>query len=88
MRALPFAVLLGLLALACGVRGERRFGEHCASDQECKRGLCVAGVSGDEPVCTTSCGGSADCPTGWSCTGVTQRNVLVCAAGGNTPFGF
>ena len=88
MRNLLLAVLIPGLFAACGGRGERRFGEHCERDNDCQHGLCVAGVSGDAPVCTTSCGGSSECPTGWSCTGVTQNQVLVCAAGGNTPFGF
>jgi hypothetical protein len=85
MRAvvLCFVVLLA----ACGGRGERRFGEHCASDNECQRGLCVAGVNGDAPVCTVSCARGSDCPEGWSCHGVTQANVLVCASGASTPFG-
>ena len=88
MRTLPLSLALAVLVTACGGRGERRFGEHCASDNDCQRGLCVGGVSGDAPVCTISCASSTECPTGWSCTGVTQHQVLVCAAGGNTPFGF
>jgi hypothetical protein len=83
----PLLALAFFLA-ACGGRGERRFGEHCASDSECQHGLCVAGVGGDGPVCTVSCGGQGDCPEGWSCHGVTQNNVLVCAQGASTPFGF
>lgn len=81
------AVLAFVLLVACGGRGERRFGEACHSDTECQHGLCVAGVQGDGPVCTVSCAGSSECPQGWSCHGVTQGNVLVCAAGASTPFG-
>jgi hypothetical protein len=88
MRALVLGLLFALLVPACGGRGERRFGERCESDNECQHGLCVGGVAGDAPVCTTSCARASDCPTGWSCTGVTQHQVLVCASGGSTPFGF
>lgn len=81
------AAVFVLLLAACGGRGERRFGEHCQSDTECQHGLCVAGVNGAAAVCTLSCARAADCPEGWSCHGVTQANVLVCAAGASTPFG-
>jgi hypothetical protein len=82
------AAVLAFLLVACGGRGERRFGEQCARDNDCQRGLCVAGVSGTEPVCTISCASTTDCPHGWSCHGVTQGRVLVCASGASTPFGF
>lgn len=85
MRAGLLTVLV--LLAACGGRGERRFGERCSSDNECQHGLCVGGVHGDAPVCTLSCAATSDCPSGWSCHGVTQGNVLVCAAGASTPFG-
>lgn len=81
----PLALLAGLVLAACG-RGEARHGEPCRDDRECARGLCVAGVRGDQPVCTISCASDAECPRAWSCHGVTTRNVLVCAYGSSTPF--
>jgi hypothetical protein len=87
IRPMRFAALLFVLLAACGGRGERRFGERCAADHECQHGLCVAGVDGPHAVCTVSCAQGSDCPDGWSCHGVTQANVLVCAAGASTPFG-
>jgi len=84
---LPLLALATLLTLAgCG-RGEARFGTPCTADSDCQRGLCVAGVAGDSPVCTTSCGSRADCPPDWACNGVTQANVVVCSRGASTPFG-
>jgi len=80
-------VLLLLAAAGCGGRGQARFGQPCARDADCQRGLCVGGVAGDAPVCTTSCGGRNDCPGGWSCNGVTQANVVVCSKGAAMPFG-
>ncbi|AKF06477.1 hypothetical protein DB32_003626 [Sandaracinus amylolyticus] len=81
------AVLVASLAVACSsARGDRRTGQRCADDRECQRGLCVAGVRGEEPVCTVSCASDGECPQGWTCHGVTQANVLVCASGGATPF--
>lgn len=84
MRVALFALVL---VAGCGGRGNVRFGERCHSDEECARGLCVAGVAGHNAVCTISCATGDDCPTGWSCHGVTQANVVVCAAGASTPFG-
>gem|GEM_PF-3559403 len=85
--ALRLLALATLLTIAgCG-RGEARFGQSCTSDSDCQRGLCVAGVAGDAPVCTTSCGSRADCPPDWACNGVTQANVVVCSRGASTPFG-
>ena len=72
---------------ACGGRGEARFGQPCRDDNDCQRGLCVAGVAGPAPVCTTSCGGRGDCSPGWACNGVTQAGVVVCSRGASTPFG-
>lgn len=88
-----FLALLVLLAgppllLACAEeRGDSSFGEPCGADGECADGLCVGGVDGDEPVCTRSCARAEDCPEGWSCSGVTARQVVVCKKGGATPFG-
>ena len=79
---------LGLLAiglLAC--KGTQEIGEPCAKDGDCQAGLCVAGADGDEPVCTKSCGSSEECPDGWSCSGATQNNVLICVHRSATPFG-
>lgn len=80
------ALVLALLAGCSSARGDVEFGERCADDRACRRGLCVSGVHGDAPVCTISCAGDDQCPQGWSCHGVTQSNVLVCAFGGSTPF--
>lgn len=83
------ALALTLAALAAGCsrgRGDKRHGERCRDDRECSRGLCVAGVHGDEAVCTVSCASDSECPQGWTCHGVTQANVLVCSHGGATPF--
>lgn len=81
------ACALSVSLAACGGRGDARTGQPCRRDNDCAHGLCVAGVAGDEPTCTISCMASDDCPEGWSCTGVTQANVVVCARGGATPFG-
>jgi hypothetical protein len=83
----PVLLLALLLLAACGGRGDGRVGERCGRDRDCARGLCVAGVAGPEPACTISCMGDDDCLEGWSCSGVTQANVVVCARGGATPFG-
>ena len=84
------AIVLGAcvaLLLGCGARGNKPSGEPCERAEECRHGLCVGGVSGDEPVCTQSCAAAADCPRGWACSGVTEQNVLVCTRGAPTPFG-
>lgn len=84
--ALLALMALGTLLPACG-GGDARLGEPCESDDDCARGLCVGGVNGDRPACTRSCAGNEDCPHGWSCSGVTQNQVLVCSHGAATPFG-
>lgn len=87
---LASALALGLAALALGCGGERgdgRMGEACTSNEQCRRGICVAGASGDQGACTKSCASTEECPRGWSCSGVTQDNVLVCSQGAPTPFG-
>jgi hypothetical protein len=91
MRHAPLLFGLGLMALALaacgGERGDKRIGDPCTSNDDCRRGFCVAGVSGNEGVCTRSCANTDECPRGWSCSGVTQDNVLVCSRGAPTPFG-
>lgn len=83
----PLSIVLFVASAACAApRGDTQFGERCGDDRECQRGLCVSGVQGDAPVCTISCARDTECPQGWSCHGVTQSNVLVCASGGSTPF--
>jgi hypothetical protein len=72
--------------VACG-GGDQGFDQPCRSDTDCQSGLCAAGVHGEDPVCTKSCARSEQCPAGWSCSGVTTANVLVCAHGNATPFG-
>ncbi|MBX7193549.1 MAG: hypothetical protein K1X94_15950 [Sandaracinaceae bacterium] len=79
-------VLFALLTTACG-RGEARTGERCERDRDCARGLCVEGVAGPRGTCTVSCAADDECPEGWSCSGVTQSNVVICARGTATPFG-
>jgi len=82
-----WCVAAALLLVGCNTsRGELRTGDRCRDDRQCARGLCVAGVRGDAPVCTVSCAGDGECPRGWSCHGVTTQSVLVCAYGGSTPF--
>lgn len=87
--ALVALTLASLLALAgCEPdRGDKRMGDACGGDLECREGLCVGGVAGDPPACTKSCGRAEDCPEGWSCSAVTANQVLVCRRGPATPFG-
>ena len=62
---LALALALGLIALGCGSeRGDKRMGEACASNDECRRGFCVASGSGDEGTCTRSCASTEECPRG------------------------
>jgi hypothetical protein len=83
-----WALAIGVALVAgCGGRGDQRFDQPCSKDEDCARGLCVAGVHGNDPVCTKSCARGEDCPEGWSCSGVTATNVLVCSHGSATPFG-
>lgn len=86
--ASTFALALVLFA-GCGSqeRGDKRAGDPCGDAQECRHGLCVAGVAGEDPVCTRSCGSAADCPRGWSCGGVTEDNILICTQGAGNPLG-
>lgn len=86
-RALSFAGLLALFAVACGGRGEKAVGEPCGDASECRHGLCVAGVAGEAPVCTRSCASTSECPRGWSCGGVTSQDVVICTQGAANPFG-
>jgi len=87
MRSWPLVLVLALASAGCG-RGSARTGQRCAADRDCARGLCVAGIAGgDHPVCTISCAGDDECPEGWSCSSVTQANIVVCARGSSTPFG-
>lgn len=87
LAALPLFALVVCLGCGAEERGNKQMGERCADTQECSRGLCVGGVSGDAPVCTRSCASTEDCPRGWACSGVTEDNVLVCSFGAPTPFG-
>lgn len=79
--------LLGLTACSGGGARNKGMGEACGDADECRHGLCVEGVAGDDAVCTRSCASGADCPRGWACSGVTGDNVLVCTRGAPTPFG-
>ena len=93
MRRLGGAIAIGSLLLALGFAGcsggggTKAMGEPCGDARECEHGLCVSGASGEDPVCTRSCASTEDCPRGWSCSGVTQDNVLICSEGAPTPFG-
>ncbi len=85
------SVLLSLLAALClamgACGGDKAMGEPCGGPSDCADHQCVAGIDGDEPVCTRSCASGDDCPEGWSCAGATEDMVLVCIKGGATPFG-
>lgn len=86
-RVAPLVLAAWLLA-GCGTdRGSKHVGDPCSDASECRHGLCVEGVGGDEAVCTRSCASARDCPRGWACAGVTNNNVLVCTRGSPTPFG-
>jgi hypothetical protein len=77
-----------LLAAACGGRGDAAIGEPCEADDDCARGLCVAGVASSSGACTVSCmPGSDDCPDGWHCSAATGQGVVVCSKRPATPFG-
>lgn len=83
MRALLLA-----LAMSFGCEEPKGVGEPCRANDECARGLCVAGVGGGEtPLCTRSCAANDECPSGWTCSGATQDNVVICRRGHATPFG-
>lgn len=79
--------LAGLTGCGEEPRGTKAMGEPCGDRRECRHGLCVAGPSGEDPMCTRSCGSTEDCPRGWSCSGVTGDHVLICSRGAPTPFG-
>lgn len=88
VRALFVALAVAALG-GCGEepRGTKAMGEPCGDARECRHHLCVAGASGEDPVCTRSCGSTEECPRGWACSGVTSENVLICSRGAPTPFG-
>ncbi len=87
-RLLPRLGLLAALCLGgCGGARDKPIGEACAQADECEHGICVAGIAGDDAVCTRSCASSEECPRGWSCSAVTAGNVLVCQRGAGNPFG-
>ncbi|MGE0785896.1 MAG: hypothetical protein AB7S26_09430 [Sandaracinaceae bacterium] len=83
------AWLLVLAVTACGSsgRGDGAMGSPCDSPDQCRHGLCVGGSVGQDAVCTRSCAATSECPQGWSCSGVTANNVLVCQRGAGNPFG-
>lgn len=86
LRLVALLTLSASLLTACG-RGDARTGEPCSRDEDCAHGLCVEGAGGPHALCTVSCASERDCPEGWSCSGVTQANVLICTRGNATPFG-
>jgi hypothetical protein len=59
-----------------------QLGDPCSGDSVCQSGLCVANA------CTTPCGRTADCPSGFSCL-PTGSGYRVCVAGASytTPSG-
>ena len=73
----PRALLLGLFLLsACGDDGgpagtagndSTLVGGPCMSNTECDQGLCQSGDAFPGSICTLSCGGSNNCPSGSSC---------------------
>ncbi|GAB5548231.1 MAG: hypothetical protein SangKO_079910 [Sandaracinaceae bacterium] len=89
MRSLALGLVWVALCFGCsdGSRGDGRTGESCQEADDCRHGLCVAGVAGDAPVCTISCASTDECPRGWACSGLTSDNVLICTQGAPTPFG-
>lgn len=48
----------------------------CTSGSQCSNGVCVGDGSGDT-LCSSGCGGGADCPQGFSCV-ATTTSVGVC----------
>ncbi len=73
----PRALLLGLvLCYGCGDDGRPAgtagndstlVGGPCMNNTECDNGLCQSGAAFPGSVCTLSCGGSNNCPSGSSC---------------------
>ncbi len=89
LRGLAALTLLAAACLGCTRgRGLAVIGDGCGSDFDCARGYCVATASSEEPVCTVTCSGNDECPAGWSCSGATERGVVVCVPGAATPFGY
>lgn len=78
-------LMLSMLLMGCG--GTKEFGEACEAGSDCQAGLCVAGADGDQTVCTRSCASTDQCPEGWTCSGATEENVLICVHRPSTPFG-
>lgn len=89
LRVVAVLALLSTVLGACArTRGTAAMGDACGSDFDCARGYCVASASSEGPVCTVTCSGNEDCPERWSCSGVTERGVVVCVPGAATPFGY
>ena len=54
------------------------FGDACEGNRDCVEDWCIE--AGEESICTRTCLGN-DCPTGWSCRGVTNNSedvTLIC----------
>jgi hypothetical protein len=61
----------------CAPVPPKGLGERCSESDECAEGQCLAGAE-RTPVCTRACGdGEAQCPSGWTCSGVDGRSVCV-----------
>jgi len=49
-------------------------GDTCSSSLDCIDGQCLSGAS-RAPLCTRLCGTREDCPSGWECVAVEEREV-------------
>lgn len=64
----------------CIYPGEQELGESCTAHFDCISGTCV-GIGNNEGVCSQTCDGPLDCPSGLSCASG------YCYPGGDTPYG-
>lgn len=78
-----FALAVLLLTACTRTRGDAELGSPCRSDFDCALGYC-AGASG-HTLCVPTCAHDSECPEGWSCHGVTNNGVVVCAPGDAVP---
>lgn len=85
-RAIALVALLGLLGCDKGPRN-LSFAAPCTESTQCRSGICLFFSQGsEEGLCSRSCVRNADCPEGWSCTAITQKDVMVCQKGTGMPF--
>lgn len=77
-----------LILCSCGTKRNLQFGSRCQNDYECKSSLCVSlSKNADYGLCTKSCTTGDDCPEGYSCTGLTNKGIVICQPGAANPFG-